>query len=134
MNVLLVDDQLEMRDLLREILISQGHTVNVAENADEAIMFLDRNDFDLVITDNDMPHGGKLTKNEGLRVIERAHQCPHQPYIMWMSGGAWGNAELLETVRTCGADEILLKPFDMSKFMQVVHRVSARKTLEVMPI
>ena len=55
-NVLVVDDDDHMRIALKESLSKIGYTVSLADNGLKAVEEIDRNMFDLVITDVKMPH------------------------------------------------------------------------------
>jgi DNA-binding NtrC family response regulator len=54
-NILVVDDELGIRDLLSEILNDEGHSVDLAENATQARAARLANQYDLVLLDIWMP-------------------------------------------------------------------------------
>ena len=60
-NILVVDDEMGIRELLTEILSDEGHTVVAAENANEAKRAKDNLDPDLVLLDIWMPDVDGLT-------------------------------------------------------------------------
>ena len=60
-NILVVDDEMGIRELLTEILSDEGHTVVAAENANEAKRVKDNLDPDLVLLDIWMPDVDGLT-------------------------------------------------------------------------
>ena len=60
-NILVVDDELGIRDLLCEILNDEGHTVELAENAAQARAAHQRERFDLVLLDIWMPDTDGVT-------------------------------------------------------------------------
>lgn len=54
-NILVVDDEPDVRDLFREVLSMDGHSVMEAKDGPEALDLFKRSFFDLVITDFEMP-------------------------------------------------------------------------------
>ena len=54
-NILVVDDELGIRDLLSEILNDEGHSVDLAENATQAREARNAHSYDLVLLDIWMP-------------------------------------------------------------------------------
>ena len=135
MNILIVEDDDGIREVLVMLTSMDGHSVSQAATATEAIRLLERNDFDFVITDNDMPVDRLIVKaDEGLRVVEFARLLPHRPHIAWMSGRASDEPALVQKARDLGADEILFKPFKPEEFRTIFHRASARKLLEMVPL
>ena len=60
-NILVVDDELGIRELLSEILNDEGHTVELAENAAQARQFRQRACPDLVLLDIWMPDTDGVT-------------------------------------------------------------------------
>ena len=55
MKILIVEDQSDVRLLLTKLLTSKGHAVSQAENGSQGLNNLTRDDFDLIITDLNMP-------------------------------------------------------------------------------
>ena len=60
-NILVVDDELGIRDLLFEILNDEGHAVELAENATAARLARGKENFDLVLLDIWMPDTDGVT-------------------------------------------------------------------------
>lgn len=78
-NVLLVEDQGEVRDMMVAMLERMGVQVNFAKNGMEALELIQESleDFDVVITDQNMP---KLT---GLELVQQAHEgFPDLPFVL----------------------------------------------------
>jgi CheY-like chemotaxis protein len=75
-RILVVDDDLAMRRLLREYLAEAGHAVVEASEAAEAISILLRRDFDLVVTDVQMPYLDGLNLAEAIRADPKTHHMP----------------------------------------------------------
>ena len=123
-NILVVDDELGIRDLLSEILNDEGHQVELAENAAQARLARSRARPDLVLLDIWMPDTDGVTllkewSSSGLLTM---------PVIM-MSGHATIDTAVEAT--KIGAMAFLEKPITLQKLLQAVEsgltRLAARK-------
>lgn len=120
-NILVVDDELGIRDLLSEILNDEGHHVDVAENAAEARQLQAGRTFDLVLLDIWMPDtdGVSLLKEWSL-----AGQLV-MPVIM-MSGHATIDTAVEAT--RIGAFSFLEKPITLQKLLKAVNQALEKAT------
>lgn len=126
-NILVVDDELGIRDLLSEILNDEGHQVELAENAAQARDCRQRMQPDLVLLDIWMPDtdGVSLLKewsSSGLLTM---------PVIM-MSGHATIDTAV-EAVRI-GAKAFLEKPITLQKLLKAVEQGLTREQPKVAPL
>jgi DNA-binding NtrC family response regulator len=120
-NILVVDDELGIRDLLWEILNDEGHNVEVAENAAQARAARLRERPDLVLLDIWMPDTDGVTllkewSTAGLLTM---------PVIM-MSGHATIDTAVAAT--KIGAQAFLEKPITLQKLLKAVEQGLARNT------
>lgn len=115
-NILVVDDELGIRDLLLEILNDEGHTVELAENATSARAARARckEPFDLVLLDIWMPDTDGVTL---LKEWSAAGQL-NMPVIM-MSGHATIDTAVEAT--KIGAHAFLEKPITLQKLLKSVN-------------
>ena len=124
-NILVVDDELGIRDLLSEILNDEGHHVELAENAAQARLARARARPDLVLLDIWMPDTDGVTL---LKEWSSSGQLT-MPVIM-MSGHATIDTAVEAT--KIGAMAFLEKPITLQKLLQAVEngltKQSARKT------
>ncbi len=112
-HLLVVEDDLEMRDLLRKVLEKEGYAVAVAPGTREAVAALSRARYDLVVTDLVMPDSGGL---EILRVVREDH--PALPVIIITAFGDWGSySRALEM----GASAFISKPLRMAELIAAIH-------------
>ena len=121
-NILVVDDELGIRDLLFEILNDEGHTVELAENAAQARTARQALQPDLVLLDIWMPDTDGVTllkewAGAGLLTM---------PVIM-MSGHATIDTAVEAT--RIGAQSFLEKPITLQKLLKAVEQGLARKPL-----
>jgi DNA-binding response OmpR family regulator len=121
MHVVVVDDSPVARIALRGMLENEGFTVSEADDGDQVIGTPGHMEADLVLCDMLMP------RCNGLQVIrELRRELPHVKIIAMSGGGTNGNADMLQTARYLGADEILYKPFGRSTLMAAVRQVMRR--------
>ncbi|KAF1042357.1 response regulator [Xylophilus sp.] len=114
-NILVVDDELGIRDLLSEILNDEGHTVELAENASQARAARAQSSFELVLLDIWMPDTDGVTllkewASSGLLTM---------PVIM-MSGHATIDTAVEAT--RIGAFSFLEKPITLQKLLKAVEQ------------
>jgi len=121
-NILVVDDELGIRDLLQEILNDEGHTVEVAENAQQAREARQRERPDLVLLDIWMPD------TDGVTLLKEWSSAGSltMPVIM-MSGHATIDTAVEAT--KIGALAFLEKPITMQKLLKAVEQGLARSTV-----
>ncbi len=125
-NVLVVDDELGIRDLLLEILNDEGHTVETAENAGQARTARSRYAPDIVLLDIWMPDTDGVTllkewATSGLLTM---------PVIM-MSGHATIDTAVEAT--KIGAHSFLEKPITLQKLLKAVNDALAKATRAKLP-
>ncbi|RZJ62972.1 MAG: response regulator [Acidovorax sp.] len=119
-NILVVDDELGIRDLLSEILNDEGHSVDLAENATQARSARAGNSYDLVLLDIWMPDtdGVSLLKEWATAGVLT------MPVIM-MSGHATIDTAVEAT--RIGAFSFLEKPITLQKLLKAVEQGLARE-------
>src|SRR5262247_4742539 len=114
-QILVVDDEIGIRELLSEILGEEGHQVRLAENAGEARLARNRTRPDLVLLDIWMPDTDGITL---LREWATSGQLT-MPVIM-MSGH--GTIETAVEATKIGAFDFLEKPVGLQKLLATVTR------------
>jgi DNA-binding NtrC family response regulator len=121
-NILVVDDELGIRDLLQEILNDEGHTVEVAENAQQAREARQRDRPDLVLLDIWMPD------TDGVTLLKEWSSAGAltMPVIM-MSGHATIDTAVEAT--KIGALAFLEKPITLQKLLKAVEQGLTRSTV-----
>jgi DNA-binding NtrC family response regulator len=126
-NILVVDDELGIRDLLWEILNDEGHTVEVAENAAQARAARLRERPDLVLLDIWMPD------TDGVTLLKEWSSAGTltMPVIM-MSGHATIDTAVEAT--KIGAMAFLEKPITLQKLLKAVEQGLARGTVRKPPL
>ena len=126
-NILVVDDELGIRDLLWEILNDEGHNVEVAENAAQARAARMRERPDLVLLDIWMPD------TDGVTLLKEWSSAGvlTMPVIM-MSGHATIDTAVEAT--KIGALAFLEKPITLQKLLKAVEQGLARGSVRKLPL
>lgn len=116
-RILVVDDNLEMRELIERILRRDGHDVVHAINGRDALSALSTGAFDLVLTDLFMP------EMDGIELIrELAVRSPGTPVVV-LSGADDGGGNLLRAAQVFGAAVALEKTVPPAEVRATVRHV-----------
>jgi CheY-like chemotaxis protein len=116
-QVLVVDDEDQVRKLIRLVMEQEGHTVVEASNGKRATQRIQEAEIDLVISDVVMPD------MDGLELIREIRRTYQGIKILAISGaGKEGPGLYLNIAERFGADAILMKPFAPD---QLIEKVSA---------
>jgi DNA-binding NtrC family response regulator len=117
-QILIIDDEVTIRDLLIKILEREGYETMNASNGKEGVKLYRENPVDLVITDLIMP------EKEGIETIMELRRDFRDVKIIAMSGGGKIDPETyLQIAKTLGAIETLAKPFDLKKVLKTVQEL-----------
>jgi CheY-like chemotaxis protein len=111
-TILVVDDDLVVRNLVREVLTHLGYHVWLAQNGVEALDLLERQRPDLVLLDVAMP------QMDGIETLRRLRDhCPEVPVVMLT---AYGDMETASLALRQGAADYVPKPFNVGYLERVV--------------
>ncbi len=122
-TILIIDDEVNLRKTLAEILGGKGYEILEAGDGAEAIDLLGRAIPDLVFTDWRMP---RLGGEDVLRHIRKEQRLSAIPVIVITAFGSSHNA--IEAVRL-GAYDFVMKPFDLEEISLTVERALAHSSL-----
>ncbi|MEM1342947.1 MAG: sigma-54 dependent transcriptional regulator [Pseudomonadota bacterium] len=115
-DILIVDDEEDIRELISDLLADEGHTPRTAADADTTFAEIERAVPDLVILDIWL-QGSRLDGIEILRAAKRDN--PDMPVVI-ISGH--GNVEIAVAAVKQGAYDFIEKPFNIDQLMVVVGR------------
>jgi DNA-binding NtrC family response regulator len=119
-HIVIVDDDLEMQVLLKELLLPQGHTIMTYSSAFEAQQQLTAGvKADLIISDINMPG------IDGMNFIRNLRELDIDIPVIIMT--AFGSIESAVNAMKEGAVDYLQKPFSPESLRQLVHRVLTQK-------
>jgi two-component system nitrogen regulation response regulator GlnG len=111
-DILVVDDDHQLRQSFKKLLVAEGHTVRTAANGEAALESVRESLPDLVIMDIRMPG------MDGLEAFRRMHDIePRLPVIIMT---AYGTTETAIEATKLGAFEYVLKPFEIPDILNLI--------------
>lgn len=116
-RILVVDDEVSIRELMKEILVSQGHQVDMGQDGREAVQLTRKNAYQLLILDRNMPY---MTGVEAVRLIRADARLKGLKILMFTSASV---IKEIEEAFEAGADEYLLKPVNVKNVIDKVRAV-----------
>ncbi len=127
-KIIIIDDEEDIRIVLKEIFVREGFEVEVASNGEEGLNLLRENGADLVITDIIMPGSDGVETAYDIRM-----EFPGTKIIVMSGGGniapldyepgAIKTTAYLASAAAVGADLTLTKPFDREKLVEAVREL-----------
>lgn len=114
-RILVIDDDNQTRQMLRQALERAGYSVVEARDGAEGLRHYQENPVDLVITDILMP------EKEGLETIQELRErFPSVKIIAISGGGRTGKLDFLHVAEKLGALRTLHKPFPLQELLDAV--------------
>ncbi|RMC37814.1 sigma-54-dependent transcriptional regulator [Paracoccus alkanivorans] len=115
-DILIVDDERDIRELIADILKDEGFQTRVAANSDEAVAALNEQEPALMVLDIWL----KDSRMDGIDILKQVkHNNPDVPVII-ISGH--GNIEIAVAAIKQGAYDFIEKPFNIDQLMVVINR------------
>ncbi|MFO7886122.1 MAG: sigma-54 dependent transcriptional regulator [Desulfobacteraceae bacterium] len=119
-RILVVDDELSMREFLELMLVREGYAVSCAHNGKKAVKLISEKAFDLVLCDVRL---GDMT---GIDVLKEAKK--HNPDMVAIMISAYSTTEIAVEAMNYGAFDFVPKPFDNQELKQAIKNALASKT------
>jgi two-component system, OmpR family, response regulator len=121
-NILIVDDDSEIRNILTAVLEDDGYSVEAVGDGKSALKICEKLSFDLALIDVELPD---IKGTELLRQLKEIQ--PNMVRVVITGHPSIENAIKSVNER---ADGYLLKPFDMDKLREMIKQLTAEKTNE----
>jgi two-component system response regulator PilR (NtrC family) len=121
-QILVIDDELSMRELLEYMLSKEGYSVTCAQNGAEAISILKKNDFDLLLCDI------RLGDMSGLEVLRASKEKNADSVVIMIS--AYASTETAVEAMNDGAYDYVPKPFNNDELMETIGKALELRTIE----
>ena len=121
-RILVVEDDEDMRENLRRILVGAGYEVQMARNGAEAITVLDTHPCHLVLTDLVMPGMG------GLDLLAEIRRHEQNLPVIFLT--AFGDRTTMIKATEKGAVDFLTKPFRAASLLGIIQRILNSQTSE----
>lgn len=123
--ILLVEDEAVMRESVRDWLTDVGYHVATAEDGEEALKTIAKQEFGLVILDLRLP--GK----DGLEILREARD--KQPQLKGIVITAYPSVETAVEAIKRGAIDYLSKPFDLNHLEEIIRQILGPVQIEIKP-
>jgi two-component system response regulator PilR (NtrC family) len=120
-RVLVVDDELSMREFLSILLEREGYDVSVAASADEALKIMESKLFDLVLSDVNMPG------LSGIELLARIKNKSPETAVLMLT--AFSAAEQAVEAMKLGAYDYVCKPFKNEEIKQLIKNALEKQGL-----
>ncbi len=115
-EILIIDDNADIRSILDELLIDAGFKTRLAANYNQALTEIDKNLPDVAIIDVKLDKGD----NDGIQLLEHIKTKNSDVPVIIISGHA--NIEMAINSLKSGAFEFIQKPFDKNRLLNFVNR------------
>ncbi|MEW6054516.1 MAG: sigma-54 dependent transcriptional regulator [Nitrospirota bacterium] len=120
-KILIVEDEKSMREVLKILLEGENYDVVSASDGQEGLSIIDRDIFDLVITDMKMP------KADGFTVLKKVKEISPDTIVIMIT--AFGTTELAIDAMKLGAYDYISKPFNIDEIRLIVKKAMEKKRL-----
>ncbi|MFP4381716.1 MAG: response regulator [Candidatus Sumerlaeia bacterium] len=117
-RILVIDDEEQLRGMLRELFEKMGHTVVEAENGDVGVQEYRKQPADVVITDIVMPEKSGIGS-----ILSLKREYPDVKMIAISGHSRVGDKDLLDLARELGAEYAMTKPFKMAEIADCVNKL-----------
>ncbi len=121
LSVLLVEDNLLNQKFASATLRKQGHIIDIAENGKTAIDKFEKNEYDLILMDIQMPIMDGITASRKIREIEKRRNSKSKVKILAVTAYAMENDR--QKCLTAGMDEYLTKPFKPDELCDMINKL-----------
>ena len=117
-NILIIDDEIDICKLISGVLEDEGYQTYNAQNSDNAMSIISKDNVDLIILDVWL-EGSKL---DGIELLQEIHSTRPEIPIIIISGH--GNIDTAVTAIKIGAYDYLEKPFKTERLIHTIKRAS----------
>ena len=115
-EILIIDDNLDIRQLVSGILVDQGFRVREAANFDQALLEINKKLPDVAIIDVKLDKGD----NDGIELLEKLKKIDDEFPVIMISGHA--NVQMAIDSLKLGAFEFIQKPFSTERLLNFLNR------------
>lgn len=124
LKILLVEDDVVNQKVILKILLEKGHIIETANNGLEALELFEKNKYDVILMDIQMPRMDGVETNKKIKEIEKEHSIDHTPIIALTAYALHGDRERFLAF---GFDDYIAKPIQMSELFYALDRIAELK-------
>ncbi len=121
-KLLIVDDELKICEILKDILDAEGYGVDFATNGNESLKKIYRNNFDLVLLDI------KLPDIDGITILKKIKE--YDPDISVIMISAFGTVSTAVEALKHGADDFIEKPLETTRLITTIKNILEKSELK----
>jgi two-component system response regulator PilR (NtrC family) len=118
-KILIVDDELDVLETLPEVVRSWGHQTSAAKNGIEALLALQQQTFDFIVTDVKMP------EMDGMELLQKIQEIDKNVMVIFLTG--YPSLDSAITAMRSGAYDYLVKPVNLDELKLRIERGLERK-------
>jgi nitrogen regulation protein NR(I) len=131
-KILIIEDDKELASSLNRLLRGEGYNVEMALTADDGLARANGNQYDVVVTDLQLPGFGSADDKAGLELIDRVRAAKPRLPIILMTAHHTTETAIEATKR--GAYDYLLKPFEPAELLDMIDKAVASSRLASGPV
>jgi two-component system OmpR family response regulator len=122
MRILIIEDDIQTANFVRQGLLDEGHSVDVARNGPEGLKLSVVNPYDVLVVDRMLPG------LDGLSIVQELRRAEVNSSVLFMTslGGIEDRVEGLEN----GGDDYLVKPFALAELKARVNALGRRPAMK----
>ena len=117
-KILVIDDDASHAETVAEALERKGYTCTVANSGKQGSAWLDKEDFDLVLTDL------RMSEIDGLAIVRKVKKQSPETEVMVITGN--GDVKTAVEAIKLGATHYLMKPLDLGELRAIVDKSSEK--------
>lgn len=119
-HLLLVEDNKTNQLFINVLLKKLSITVDIANDGLEAIELFEKNRYDVILMDEDMPNMNGIETTKKILQLEQVKKLPHTPIIAFTANALKGDRDRF---LQAGMDEYLTKPLDKNKLIEAIEKL-----------
>ncbi|HUF04006.1 MAG TPA: sigma-54 dependent transcriptional regulator [Aridibacter sp.] len=120
-KLLIVDDEVSYRDVLKVVFEEEGHSVRTASGGADALALVEADPADVIVSDVRMPD------MDGIELLKRARKIRPEIGIVLMT--AFGTIDTARNAFLLGADDFIQKPFKNDELKRIIERTVERQEI-----
>ncbi|MBW6513989.1 MAG: response regulator [Candidatus Syntrophosphaera sp.] len=113
-KILLVDDDILLRELIGEFLFSGGYEVDVAENGNKAIKLFEPGKYGLALLDQD------IKQISGVKLMKQLRKLDKNLFCLIMTG--YSSLDKVSAAIEEGNSDLIIKPFAMPELLNILQK------------
>ena len=122
-SILVIDDEMEIRESLEQLLKLEGYQAETAATGDEGLLRIENGVFDLVLLDINLPD------RNGLEVLQQIKRESPEVGVIMIT--AYASTEMAFQASKQGAESYITKPWDHSKLLLEIRNVLDKSRLQI---